>query len=229
MSAGKIVLLVFGVIILLVSFGLMASGGALIWADNTLKDSEGFYTTETVQLERDSYAIVTPSADIDLRTAWLWDWDDLATFKIEGSNNDSAKQIFIGVAEESDVKAYLSGVEYDEITQFDIYPYRVDYRNHTGTSEPAVPTSETFWTASTHGAGTQTLEWELETGNYVLVLMNTDGSAGVDLRTVVGAKVPLIFGLSLGFVIGGIVVLVIGGLMVYFAVRKSKITTGSPS
>ena len=221
MSAGKIVLLVFGVIILLVSFGLMAGGGALIWADNTLKDSEGFYTTETVQLERDSYAIVTPSADIDLRAAWLWDWDDLATFKIKGSNNDSAKQIFIGVAEESDVKAYLSGVEYDEITQFDIYPYRVDYRNHTGTSEPAVPTSETFWTALTHGAGTQTLEWELETGNYVLVLMNTDGSAGVDLSTVVGAKVPMLFGVGVGLLAGGVVALIIGSLMVYFSVRRS--------
>jgi len=221
MSAGKIVLLVFGIIVLLVSFCLMVGGGALIWADITIKDSEGFYTTETVQLERDSYAIVTPSADIDLETAWLWDWGNLATFKVEGSNNDPTKQIFMGVAEESDVQAYLSGVEYDEITQFRIHPYRVDYRNHPGTSEPTAPTSQTFWTASVHGAGTQTLEWELETGNYVLVLMNTDGSAGVDLSTVVGAKVPPIFGVGVGLLAGGVVVLIIGSLMVYFAVRRS--------
>jgi hypothetical protein len=221
MSAGKIVLLVFGVIVLLVSFGLIAGGGVIIWANNTIKDSEGFYTTDTVQLERDSYAIVTPTADIDLKTAWLWDWDDLATFKIEGSNNDSAKQIFIGVADESDVKAYLSGVEYDEITQFDIYPTEVDYSHHTGISEPIIPTSETFWTASTHGAGTQTLELELETGNHVLVLMNTDGSAGVDLSTVVGAKVPMLIWVGVGLLAGGVVVLTIGSLMVYFSVRRS--------
>ena len=220
MSGGKIVLLVFGVIVLLISFGLMAGGGALIWADNTIKDSEGFYTTKTVQLERDSYAIVTPAADIDLRAAWLWDWGNLATFKIEGSNNDPSKQIFIGVAEESDIQAYLSGVEYEEITQFRIRPYRVDYRNHPGTSEPTTPTSQTFWTASTHGTGTQTLEWELETGSYSLVLMNADGSAGVDLSTVLGAKIPLIFRVGVGLLIGGIVVLIVGGFMVYLAVRR---------
>jgi len=33
MSAGKIVLLVFGVIVLLVSLGLLLSGGALMWAE----------------------------------------------------------------------------------------------------------------------------------------------------------------------------------------------------
>jgi len=221
MSVGKIVLLVFGVIVLLVSLGLMAGGGTLIWADTTIKDSEGFYTTKTVQLDRDSYAIVTPSADIDLRAAWVWDWGNLVTFKVEGSNNDPSKQIFMGVAEESDVQVYLSGVEYDEITQFRIHPYRVDYRNHPGTSEPTAPTSQTFWTASAHGTGIQTLKWELETGSYVLVLMNNDGSAGVDLNTVVGAKVPRILGVGVGLLVGGIVVLVIGGVMVYLAVRRS--------
>ena len=220
MSAGKIVLLVFGIIGLLVSFGLLVGGGALLWADITIKDSEGFYTTEIVQLERDSYAIVTPAADIDLETAWLWDWGNLATFKVEGSNNDPTKQIFMGVAEESDVQAYLSGVEYDEITQFRIRPYRVDYTNHPGTSAPAAPTSQTFWTELAHGAGTQTLEWELETGNHVLVLMNADGSAGVDLSTVVGAKVPLVLWVGVGLLIGGIFVLIIGVLMVFFAARR---------
>ena len=228
MSTGKIILLVCGVFVLLASFGLLAGGGALIWVDNTLKDSQGFYTTETIQLEKDSYALVTTAADIDLRAAWLWDWGNLATFKVEGSNNDSSKQIFMGVAEEADIQAYLSGVEYDEITRFRIHPTRVNYRNHPGTSEPAAPASQTFWTASAHGAGTQTLEWELETGSYSLVLMNADGSAGVDLSTVLGAKVPLLFGVSVGLLVGGVVVLIGGAFMVYIAVRRSQIITQNP-
>ena len=72
MSAGKIVLLVFGVIVLLVSIALLLSGGVLMWADRTIKDSEGFYSTKTIQLERDSYAIVTKPADIDLKGDWEW-------------------------------------------------------------------------------------------------------------------------------------------------------------
>jgi len=162
------------------------------------------------------------------------DWMGVVTdFRVEGSSNDLSKGIFIGVADESDVDAYLSNVAYDEMT-FTDFGWRlsideVTYTRHPGSSTPATPTSQTFWTESAHGVGTQTMEWETEVGRHSIVLMNDDGSAGVDLSVIYKVKVPSIFGLSLGFVIGGIVVLVIGGLMVYFAVRKSKITTGSPS
>ncbi len=81
MSAGKIILLVFGIIGLLMSIGLLVGGGALIWADNTIKDSEGFYTTKTVQIEKGSYAIVTGPANIDIEAGW--DWGNFATFKVE--------------------------------------------------------------------------------------------------------------------------------------------------
>lgn len=225
MSAGKIVLLVFGIIVLLVAVGLLLAGGALVWVDKALKDSEGFITTETIQLERDSHAITTHPADIDLEARWPWGRSNLATIKVEGSNNDLSKQIFIGIAEESDVEDYLSGVEYDEITEFRIHPYRVDYRNHPGSSVPTAPTSQTFWRVSAYGAGTQTLEWELETGTWVLVLMNADGSAGVDLSGSVGVKVPWIFRLGIGLLIGGIVALIIGIVMVYFAARRPPISS----
>jgi len=224
MSAGRIILLVFGALILLGSVGLLLGGGALLWANSALTDSEGFITTRTVQLDQDSYAIVTEPADIDLGAAWLWNWSNLVTFKVEGSNDDPSKQIFMGVAEESDLNAYLNDVDYDEITEFSINPYRLAYTNHQGDSEPAAPTSETFWSASVYGAGTQTLEWELETGSYSLVLMNDDGSAGVDLSVVFGVKVPLVFGIGVGFLVGGMVGLIIGILMVFFAVRRSPIS-----
>jgi len=228
MSAGKIVLLVFGVIVLLVSIALLLSGGALMWVDRTIKDSEGFYSTKTIHLERDSYAIVTKPADIDLKGDWEWPfwgghWDpsDFLTLKIEGSNNDSSKQVFIGVAEASDLKAYLKDVEYDEITRFRIRRARLGYTNHPGSSEPTAPTSQTFWTASAHGVGTQTLEWGIEPGTYSFVLMNDDGSRGLNLSTVVGVKIPpILWGVSVGLLVGGIVVLVIGALMVYLAVRR---------
>ena len=50
--------------------------GTLLWMDLTQKDDDGFITTETDQLERDSYAIVTEPADIDLDEGWNvgWGW-----------------------------------------------------------------------------------------------------------------------------------------------------------
>jgi hypothetical protein len=221
MSAGKIVLLVFGVIVLLMSVGLVFGGGALLWANSALTDDEGFFTTRFIQLEKGSYAIVTEPAEIDLSAAWIWDWSNLVTFKVEGYNDDPTKQIFIGIAEESDLDVYLHNVEYYEITDFSIYPYEIDYRHHSGGNSPAPPGTQEIWTESAYGPGTQSLEWTLDTGTYSMVLMNQDGSAGLDLRVAVGAKVPLVFGTGLGFLIGGVVGLIIGFFMVFLAVRRA--------
>lgn len=232
MSAGRIILLIFGIIGILISIGLLLGGGAILWADNTIKDSEGFYTTKTIQIEKDSYAIVTGPANIDIEADWdwVWSWDlgDLATFKVEGSSNDSSKQLFIGIASESDLDAYLSGVEYDEIQRFHILPYSIDYQHHSGSVVPEAPTSQTFWTSSTHGAGTQSLEWELEPGSHSLVLMNSDGSAGVVMDIEFGAKIPWLLGVGIGLLAGGVVALVTGSMMVIFAVRRPKTIPPKP-
>ncbi len=230
MSAGKIVLLVFGAIFILISIGMIVGGGTLIWIDQAFKDSEGFLTTDTVTLERSSYAITTHPADIDLRGWWRWGQGDFATIKVEGSNNNPAKQIFIGIAEQSDVEDYLHNVEYDEISAFEIYhpdpdkEYKVEYTRHYGNATPEAPTSQTFWVAEAYGSDTQTLKWELQEGTWVLVLMNADGSKGIDLIGVVGIKVPWIFGVGLGLLIGGIVLLIIAVVMIVLATRRPPVS-----
>ncbi len=232
MSAGKVILLVFGGLGLLVSIGLLVGGGALLWADNTIKDSDGFYTTDTIQMEKGSYAIVTGPADIDIEAGWDWGWGwdlgDLVTFKVEGKSNDPSNQLFIGIARESDIDTYLSGVEYDEIKRFHIWPDSVDYQNHPGSVMPGAPTSQTFWTESTVGAGTRILEWELQPGSYSLVLMNDDGSAGIDIDMVLGAKVPLLLAVGVGLLGGGVVVLSISILMVYLSTRRRGAVPTAP-
>ena len=226
MSAGKILLLVFGVIIILVAVGLMFGGGTLLWLERTHTD-EGFIASDPVDIERDSHAIVTGPIEIDEVALDVLDWLGIATaFAVEGSNNDPAKNIFIGVAEESDVEAYLSDVEYDEMSfahtgwlAFE----SVDYTNHPGSSQPAAPASEEFWRESEQGAGTQTMEWKTEVGSHSIVLMNDDGSAGVDLSDVVfKVKVGSLLGISVGLLVGGIAVLLLGGFMIFLAVRRSQ-------
>jgi hypothetical protein len=232
MSAVRIILLIIGILFILGFIPLLFGGGALLWVDLTQKDADGFISTETDRLASDSYAIVTESADIvldeDWYGGWGWcgDWDsgDFVTFKVEGSNNDASKGIFIGVAQESYLMDYLDNVEYDVISDFRLHSngFDVDYRNYPGNSSPTAPTSETFWIKSTSGNGTQVLEWELETGTWSLVLMNEDGSSAVDVNVFVGVKAPWIFGVGIGFVVGAIVVLIMGILMVTFALRGRK-------
>ena len=230
MSTGRIILLIFGLLFLLVSMPLLIGGGSILGVNAFLPDDDGFFTSGDHRLDRDSYAMVTESAEIDFDEEWHggwgwyrdWDLGDFVTIKIEGENNDSSKGIFIGIAEESDWEAYLNDVEYDEITDISFDPFTVDYFNHPGNSSPLAPTSQTFWAEEAYGTGRQVLEWEPETGTYSVILMNDDGSRGVDADVAVGAKVPWLFGVGVGLVVGGVTALIIGILMVIFSLRGRK-------
>lgn len=231
MSRGRILLLLFGILLLLGAFPLIIGGGILLWVEISLTDGEGYISTSAYQLESDSYAIVTEPARVDLDEGWSWGWGwfrswdlgDLVTLKIEGTNNNP-KGIFIGVAEaeESAWQEYISDVEYDEIIQFSFSPYEVDYQNHPGSSEPEAPASQTFWKDKAFGTGTQDLEWKLETGTYSMVLMNQDGSRDVDADISLGVNIPLIFGFGVGLLVGGVVAITIGILAIIFSLRGRR-------
>jgi hypothetical protein len=137
MSTARIILLIFGLLFLLVSLPLTIGGGSILVVNAFLPDDDGFFISGDHRLDRDSYAMVTKSAEMDFdeewHGGWGWcgDWDsgDFVTIKIEGENNDSSKGIFIGIAEESDWEAYLNDVEYDEITDISFDPFEVELRH----------------------------------------------------------------------------------------------------
>lgn len=225
----KIILFVVGGIILLISIGLLFGGGALFWLNTSLTDSEGFITTKSHQLQTDSYAIAFQHINIEVGEVvgrwgvWQPSPGDFVTIKITVSSNDPSKKVFIGIARASDATLYLNDVEYDEITRFNVSPSRtidVEYTTHSGDTVPSAPTTQTFWTISEHGAGTQTLEWSPEPGNYWIVLMNEEGSAGIDSTIELGAKIPLLFIVGSVLLAGGIVALIIGGIIIYFGIRR---------
>ena len=58
--------------------------------------------------------------------------------------------------------------------------FDADYTRHAGQRHPASPEHADIWAASNQGAGTQTVAWEIEDGNWSVVVMNADGSLGVD-------------------------------------------------
>ena len=222
MSAGKVILLVFGSIVVVVGVGLAVGGVGALWANAALTDDEGYFNTDDLEIDKDSYAVISEPTDIEVGSWWVWDWGDLATFRVRGSSENPSNNIFMGVADEHDLSHYLEDVHHHEVIDIEINPDKLEYLEHPGSSVPAAPTTQGFWSESVHGSGTQTLEWELESGNWSFVLMNEDGSAGVDMRIVLGAKIPWLVGTAVGILIGGIVLLPLGVLMIVLAVRKRQ-------
>src|SRR5262249_35607388 len=139
--------------------------------------------------------------NIDLATSvpeWLF-----GKIRIEARPAREAP-IFVGIGHRDDVDRYLSDVEHDVLTDVDFDPFRAHYDRQTGTQTPKQPAAQTFWVASAHGAGTQELTWNTDSGNWSVVLMNADGSPGVDARVKAGAEIPYALWIGLGFLVIGI-------------------------
>jgi hypothetical protein len=220
MSAGRIVLLVFGILFVLAAFGLILGGAVLMAVDSAFKDNEGYFTTGFQPLEAESSILVTQQAEIHMTPKWKMYNRSPITIKIEAYNNDSTKPVFIGIAREADMNSFLKGREYDEVTGFDFSGEQIESRHHSGTTGTAATPDQINWVASATGAGTQTLTWDLASGNYSLALMNADGSSPIEAHAAFGARVAgLINKVGIGILIGGIVALVIGGVMIFFAAR----------
>jgi hypothetical protein len=220
MSGGRIAMLVAGGLVTLLALALLAGGAIVLAFDQTERDSAGFFSTGSESFATDGYAIV--SEDLDVGTDgpdWLFDEGRLATVRIRGES-ESDRDLFIGIAPTAQVRDYLAGTRYASVRDLELDPFRVTYQPSSGTSSPGEPGDETFWSASAEGSGSQSLEWDVAKGNWSVVVMNADASAGVDADLTLGAKVRFIFWVGVGLLIAGGFVLIAGAALLYLSVRR---------
>jgi hypothetical protein len=93
-----------------------------------------------------------------------------------------------------------------------------------GSTPVASPGAQNFWVASATGSGPQTLLWEPTDGSWTVVVMNADGRPGIDIGADLGAKVPFLPWIALGFLVAGALLLVGGVLLVVGVFRRNRTT-----
>jgi hypothetical protein len=196
---GPTVALIGGSIAAFFALLLILGGSALLWADHHETDGDGYYTSASHTYSTPTRALTSESFDVggDI-PGWLNTSDRLGRIRVDPQGAGS----FIGVARTRDVKAYLDGVARDDITDLELDPFRLDTARRAGEGRPAVPTAQSFWAATSTGG--RPLEWKVREGEWTVVMMNADGSAGVHVDATVGAKLPFIGGLGWGLAIPGI-------------------------
>jgi hypothetical protein len=213
-TAGRVVSLVIGSVLGLVSLALLAAGGVATWATNTQRDAAGFLTSDTRSFATSSYAVTSGGIDLGTPTGWISPSDALGTVRIRATAIDPSKDVFLGIAPQSAVDRYLSGVNHLVVTNWS--------NGHTrqpigaGVAPVKAPTDTRIWTAKATGAGTQTLTWRPMSGHWDVVVMNANGAPGVSITADVGATVP-----DLGWLAGGLIA--IGGLLMAAAVAMIAI------
>jgi hypothetical protein len=230
MMVGKVVLIVLGGILCLVALAALVGGGFLLWANYARRDASGFFTTGSHPFMTPSRALVTDGFDVDASDAgFLFDSGHLARVRLRGSSDDPAKRIFIGIGPTADVNAYLAGVSHAQVSDVDLGPFKATYQPHTGTEKPAAPGTRRFWAASVSGAGTRTLIWPVEDGDWSVAVMNSDASPGVQVHVSAGAKAAFPFRLGLGLAIGGILVLLLGIALIVLGTMVDRRAPPAPS
>jgi len=210
-GAGRVVLIVVGVIAALLSLALLAGGTALVVVDQTQRDEDGFLMSPSKDFSTATYAIVSDSADVDFGGSERAARAILGDVRIR---SESGRDVFVGIARDADVEEYLNGVEHSVVTNIGDDP---DYSDRPGGAPTSPPGDQDFWVASTSGSGEQTLEWQPEDGSWSAVVMNSDGSRGVASELSIGAELDAALWV-------GIVLLVVGALLA--ALAALAITAG---
>ena len=207
-SKGRTALTVAGAVVGVLGALVVAAGAAVLW--QTGKSDGGYITSGTHRFDTASHAIVTEGFKVDSDIPrWL-----IARTRITATSS-AGKSLFIGVARQRDIDAYLANVSRSQIRNLEYGPFAVDYTNRAGTAAPALPGSRSIWAASTSGTGEQELDWRLRSGEWRVVLMNADGSAGVSADVKVGGTVDHVVPVALGITGGGLLILLFGVAVVY--------------
>jgi len=223
MSAGRIVLIIFGVILILGALVALAAGGGVIWASQYHKDSQGFHITDPMRIKSLTYAVTSDTIEIDRGASEALNWLGMDKIKVEVENEDPSLPVFIGIADSRDADAYLSAVAHEEITGLEVFNSSFDYERKAGTAQPEPPGTQGFWLEETEGIGVQEIEFDLEEGDYTIVAMNADASEGVEMEAVFGIKSSgVIVLIGVGFFVLALVMLAGGIVMLIFGVRRPR-------
>lgn len=218
-TAGRVVSLVLGSVLVVGGLGSAAGGAVLASADQLARDADGFLTSPRLSLATDSYAITSEDVHLDTSSN-LEDLPDrlIGDVRLTVEDTDDA-ELFIGIASAADVRTYLATAGHD--TLIEVADGDAVYRSTPGAAPDGAPTDQTFWVAQASGTQPE-LTWSLEEGDWTVVVMNADGSATVAASVSAGAEIPVLGTvIAILFVLAGLLILV-GCVLIAVPIRSAS-------
>ena len=215
--------LVAGVLLALFGLPLLLGGLGLGWANATRTDDQGFFATPTTQVSTVTPALTSGVLDLAGSGADVaWADRTLATVRLTVTSRDGG-DVFVGIAPTADLEGYLAGISSDRVTAVRADPLTyVLTRQGTATGAAQPPAEQPFWTASATGPGPQTLQWDLQPGTYSAVVMNGDGSPGVDVGLVAAGRAGFLGPLAVALGLTGLLLVVGGALLVVYGAGSAS-------
>ena len=220
-GGGRVALIVVGVIAALLSLPMLAGGTALVVVDQVQRDDDGFLMSPSEDFSTAAYAIVSDSADVDFGGSERAARAILGDVRIR---SESDRDVFVGIAPDTDVAKYLNDVERSVVTDIGKDP---EYVHRRGGAPASPPGEQDFWAASTSGPGEQTLEWEPEDGSWSAVVMNSDGSRGVASELSIGAELDSALWVGIAVLLVGALLAALAALAITAGARRGRAAPGA--
>jgi hypothetical protein len=209
-TGGRIATLVIGVLLGLVGLSLLGGGGTALWADRTQRDG-GYVTTDVHKFATAGSALATERTHLGgAGVGWLYAPSLLGKLRIRVTPATPGAALFVGIARSRDVDRYLAGVNHTVISEF--WGEKVEPID--GGRLTSLPGAQHFWAASSTGSGARTVTWKPAGGSWSVVVMNANGRPGVDIGADLGARLPALPWIALGFLVAG-AVLMAGGVLLF--------------
>jgi hypothetical protein len=210
LTGGRLAAVVAGGLTLLLSATAAVGAGGLTWASSK-QDDAGYYTTSTERIATTTHAVATDDLDVDGVPGAL----GKVRINVSSANG---KPVFAGVARTRDVDAYLLNSAHTTLTDIDVDPFEPAYEHSSGSGTPGRPADQRFWAVTSDGS--KPLDWKVKDGTWSVVVMNADGSAGVDTRVSAGASLPWLDELEAAAWIAAALFLALGGGLLASGLRR---------
>ncbi len=219
--AGAVALVVLGLLLLIAPGGLLTTAGATGLGLEDNRDESGFVSSPSVEVSTETAAVTVTDLDLDIDAeAAAWIPARYREIRLRATSTDGGA-VFVGIALQADVDAWLASVAHDEITSIegrDVSYRRLDGRSNLGSAE-----DQTFWVASAAGPATNQILWPVENGRWAVVLAAADGAPGLQADVEVAGRAPNLTGVSVVALVIGLILLALGiGLVVLGATGLTR-------
>jgi hypothetical protein len=202
---------IVGSILIVIGALAVISGGALLYlfgGDRVLASAPHQVATPTAAMVTD-LGTITNTNGVTVAIA-------SPTLHVTASGS-ADRPIFVGVGPADAVDRYLTGVIADRVTDLELSRFDLDTVRQPGSTPAESPAAQAFWVATAQTTAVADLTWEIQDGNYSIVIMNADGSVGIDTEIGAGVGLPgssavweLVIVTGAVFVVLGIAVIVVG-------------------
>jgi hypothetical protein len=217
-TAGRVTAVVIGSLLILSALGLGGAGATLAAVDATSRDADGFLTSPTRTFRTDTFAITSGDLQVDTATPSQLPETLLGDIRLSATSAGGGS-LFVGVARTSDVDAYLDGVR--RATLLDVRDGQPVLEESPGGAPATEPASEDIWAQSATGARPR-LTWQVEDGDWTVVMMSADASAPVAADVKVGVEVPVLETVIAVLLVLAALLLALGALLVALPARAAS-------